>query len=224
MRQVRLEMADFIIISHTQHHSFILADIKFPKSLLRSLALTLGASQSKLRWTGRCLDVGTCSLSEPPSRSPSQLHGFLLFFILTVLINILIWLKIKTMRRALDDIGNCKKRLNTLVGRQLWQCFDGNRGLGNLRRRNVRKMFGKSLPQNIIFFTLIKLNMMIFQPMYSSFPISFMECELKSKTEGKKISYRKLVIDWTMISQNKKMYQKDRLFPLFWKTTSQNKK
>ena len=145
MRQVRLEMADFIIISHTQHHSFILADIKFPKSLLRSFALlTLGASRSRLRWTGRCLDVGTCSLSEPPSRSPSQLHGFLLFFILTVLINILIWLKIKTMRRALDDIGNCKKRLNTLVGRQLWQCFDGNRGLGNLRRRNVRKMSKKS--------------------------------------------------------------------------------
>ena len=49
MRQVRLETADFIIISHPQHHSFIFADIKFLKLLRKSLALTLGASQSKLQ-------------------------------------------------------------------------------------------------------------------------------------------------------------------------------
>ena len=49
------------------------------------------------------------------------------------------------------------------------------------------EMFRKFLPHNIIFFTLIKLNMMIFQPTHSSFPIFFVKCELNSKTEGKKL-------------------------------------
>ena len=90
------------------------------------------------------------------------------------------------MRRAHDDIGNCKMSLNTLVGRQLWQCFDGNRGLGNLWRRNVRKMSKKS-PSKHHFLSYLIRNMMIFKPMHSSFPIFFVKCEQNSKTDGKKL-------------------------------------
>ena len=120
MRQVRLEMDDFIIIFHPSlHHNihiYILIIITII-IIITTLCLrlpTLGVSQSRPRWTGQCLGAGTCSWSGPPSRSPSPLkynceRTFPLFWQMT----------------------------STLVCWQLWQCFNGYGCFSKLERTVV---------------------------------------------------------------------------------------